>query len=365
MTPAGAGRTRLAALAAPFLLGLAVLVAVGVPAPAATAASNGAFSIFPYRAPGSTGPGRPLFDFSLKAGHEARDAFTLANDSPQPLEFDIYPADAYDITAGGGFALRGYGQKNVEVGSWITLPKSLSSTYRLAADTQVTIPFTVSVPADATPGDHAGGIVALEASPSNGAGSGVHFSVRQGVGVRVYLHVLGRVHPRLVVEDLKSDASVPPGAFLTGSSRAGVTFDVVDTGNTIYPSVSVRAFATNVFGQKVRTFRTVHLAAVLPGSREAITEPEWSPLPLAGPVTVHVQLVATRVDHKYTSSFWVVPWLLIAMVLVVLVALAAVLRRRRKARPRHARGGHAEPPAQEPGDATTSATEAEESPEEP
>lgn len=336
MKSPGAQRVRLGVLRAPILLGLVALAAVAAPAPPATAASNGTFSVFPYRAPGSTGPGRSLFDFSLKAGQAVRDAFTLANDADHSLDFNIYPADAYDVTAGGGFALRGYGEKNVGVGSWITLPTSLSGTYRLAADSQVTIPFTVSVPANASPGDHAGGIVALEVGPSNGSKTGV--SVRQGVGVRVYLHVLGLVHPGLVVENLKTDVSVPPAAFLTGSSKAGVTFDVVNTGNTLYPSVVVRAFATDAFGNRVRTFRPVRLAAVLPGSRETITEPEWSPLPLAGPVTVHVHLVASKVNLKYTSSFLVVPWVLVVVVLLMLVGIAVYLWRRRKPRPRHARG---------------------------
>jgi hypothetical protein len=328
-------RALVAMTSAILLLAAALLVGVVATATPSSAASNGTFSIFPYQAPGSTGTGRPLFDFSLKEGQEIADAFTLSNDSHHALAFDIYPADAYDVAAGGGFALTGHGQQNVGVGSWVQLPKSLVQTYQLAADSQVTVPFTVSVPADASPGDHAGGIVALEVTPPHGTKSKVHFSVQQGVGVRVYVHVLGPLHPGLAVQNLKTNVSVPPGAFLTGSSKADVTFDVVNTGNTIYSSVLVRSYATNLFGSTVETFRPMHLATVLPGSRETITEPQWSPLPLAGPVTVHVQLVATRVNHRYTSSFWVVPWLLVVVVLLAVAALGVLLWRiwrRRKAR---------------------------------
>ncbi len=329
----------------------------------ASAASNGAWSIFPYHAPGASGPGRSLFDFSLKAGQSIADAFTLSNDTSHPITFNIYPADAYDVAAGGGFALRGFGQQDVGVGAWVHLPKSVQGQYTLAQDSQVTVPFTLAVPSDASPGDHAGGIVALALSPAAGSKSRVRFTVRQGVGVRVYLHVLGAVLPGLAVENLKTDVSVPPAAFLTGSSKAGVSYEVVNTGNKTFLSVVVRTYATNIFGQTVQTFRPVRLATVLPGSRETITQPEWSPLPLAGPVTVHVQLLATRVNHKYTSSFWVVPWLLIVVVLLVLGALIAFLWRlwrRRKASQRHAPDPNAEEPAWSPVPATTDGSETEE-----
>lgn len=298
--------------------------------PAASAASNGAWSLFPYRAPGASGASRSQFDFSLKAGKSISDAFTLSNDTAHALRFNIYPADAYDVPAGGGFALRGFGQTNVGVGSWIRLPKSVSGIFSLAAGSQVTVPFTVSVPLDASPGDHAGGIVALEVGPATIPKSNVHVSVREGVGVRVYLHILGPVHPRLIVSKVQAGVSVPAMAFLSGSSRAEVRFDVVNTGNTMFPTVEAKAFATNLFGQRVETFRPARLTAVLPGSNETVTEPEWQSLPIAGPITLHVQLLATHVDARYTASFWIVPWVLIVLAAMILAALGTYLLHRRR-----------------------------------
>ncbi len=99
----------------------------------ASAASNGSWSIFPYHAPGASGPGRSLFDFSLKAGQSIADAFTLSNDSNHPITFNIYPADAYDVTAGGGFALRGFGQENDGVGAVGPPAQVRAGPYTLAA----------------------------------------------------------------------------------------------------------------------------------------------------------------------------------------------------------------------------------------
>ncbi len=57
------------------------------------------------------------------------------------------------------------------------------------------MPFTLAVPSDASPGDHAGGIVALAVSPAKRSKSRVRFTVRQGVGVRVYLMCWARSTP--------------------------------------------------------------------------------------------------------------------------------------------------------------------------
>jgi hypothetical protein len=236
----------------------------------------------------------------------------------------------------------------------------VQGTYTLAKDTQVTVPFTLSVPPDASPGDHAGGIVALAVPLPGRSKSRVHFTVRQGVGVRVYLHVLGPAHPGLGVTDIRTDVSAPPLSFITGSSRAQVSFDVVNSGNTLFPSVVARAYATDLFGQRVKTFRPARLAAVLPGSHETVTEPEWSSLPAGGPVTVHVQLMATRVNQNYTSNFWIMPWLLIVVVVLALAVLVAFLLRRRKAPPRHARGRTTNLPPESPEAASAPGTEAEE-----
>jgi hypothetical protein len=315
---------------------LACMAAAWIPAvaqaPVASAASNGAWSIYPYRAPGAAGAGRTLFDLSVRPGQSVEDAFTLSNATAHQVRLLVYPADAYDVSSGGGFALRGEGQRNVGVGRWIHLPAPVSHGYTLAAGSAVTVPFTIVVPADATPGDHAGGIVALDVAGAPSRGSPVQFQVHRGVGVRVYLHVLGPVRPALAVADVDAGPSVPPFAFATGSSSASVRFDVVNTGNTLFPKVRVTAYATDAFGRTVETFPPTVLTTVLPGSRETVTEPTWRGLPFAGPVTVHVTVAAAGVERTATAGFWVVPWLLIVLVVAVVVAVVLwAVRRRRKA----------------------------------
>ena len=313
----------------------AAALAAGSALPAA-AASNGSWSIFPYRAPTATGAGPTLFDFSARPGQSIEDAFTLSNDTAQAIDFSVYPADAYDITAGGGFALRGSGQRDVGVGAWIHLPATVAHGYTVPAGTAATVPFTVVVPADASPGDHAGGIVALDVTEAPSSSSRVQFQVRRGVGVRVYLHVLGPVRPGLAVTGVQARTSVPPFAFATGSGSADVRFDVVNTGNTLFPRVRVEAYATNAFGQTVKTFRPTVLTAVLPGSHETVSEPTWRGLPFAGPVTVHVRAVGAGTVATASGGWWVVPWILVGAAIVVVALLVAWWRRRR--RHRRARG---------------------------
>ncbi|TGJ94378.1 hypothetical protein DLJ96_19990, partial [Actinotalea fermentans ATCC 43279 = JCM 9966 = DSM 3133] len=81
---------------------------------------------------------------------------------------DVYASDGV-VTADGQFDLLPAGATPVDGGAWITLGEgdTAGPTQRVevAAESSVTVPFTVAVPADATPGDHPAGVVAALARP--------------------------------------------------------------------------------------------------------------------------------------------------------------------------------------------------------
>ena len=157
--------------------------------------------------------------------------------------------------------------------------------------------------------------------------------------------MIGPEHPALSVTDIEPAASSPPFAFLTGSGVAHLRFTVVNLGNTMFPTVTATAYATNAFGRRVKTFAPVHLTAVLPGSSETVVEPPWTPLPFAGPVTVHVEVDGGDVHQQGAASFWVVPWVPLALLVGVVAFLTFRLVRRRRSvtadrgAPRHAVAG--------------------------
>ena len=147
---------------------------------------------------------RSNFSFSATPGAVVNDNVAAVNYSSVPLTLQIYATDAVE-TSGGGFGLLPGNQKPTGAGSWITLAPG-SSTVQVPAETpsgpgRVVVPFVVHVPFKATPGDHAGGIVAsLQTEGSNA--NGQRIVLDQRVGTRVFILVSGPLTPQLAVTDL-------------------------------------------------------------------------------------------------------------------------------------------------------------------
>jgi H+/Cl- antiporter ClcA len=119
-------------------------------------------------------------------------------------------------------------------------------------------------------------------------------------------------------------------AFANGSSAARVGYQVENTGNTILRG-RVHVWVTNLFGQTVKTFPSNVLGNLLPSQEANFVEPLWKSLPIAGPQTVHVTFSAVGAKTASgTSTFWVIPWVLIIVIAVLLLALAAWLWRRHR-----------------------------------
>lgn len=316
-----------------------LLLAARTPAQAAT---NGPFTLLPANPPGTTQP-RSRFDYTLNPGQTVHDSLTLSNNSNQVRTFDLYSADAYNIPRGGGFALRAMGEPKLGVGAWIQLP---TSQVTVGARDTVAEPVTVSVPAYATPGDHAGGIVALDVTPVARQEHGVNVLVHQGVAFRVYVRVTGPLRAVLGVRQLRTSVSVPPLSWATGSSRAEVSFEVLNQGN-LTQNATVTVTATDGLGRTVKRFAPVHLDALLPGATAAVALPEWHGLPVIGPgITVKVLVRGPSARAAGTTSFTVVPWVLVglvaAVVLAVLVVFAWALSRHFRRRDKR---GSGKPPA--------------------
>ncbi|WP_159052189.1 WxL protein peptidoglycan domain-containing protein, partial [Streptomyces niveiscabiei] len=140
-----------------------VLLLLLLPAPA-RAADNGSWSVYPAS---TAVAARPYFFVSADPGHTVRDKVVVANKTDRPMRFRLYAADAYNTARDGGFAVKSVGEKMSGVGAWAKLPGSSVS---VPARGTVTVPFTITVPAGAEPGDHPGAIVALDEKVEAGGG---------------------------------------------------------------------------------------------------------------------------------------------------------------------------------------------------
>jgi hypothetical protein len=272
---------------------------------------------------------RNNFSYGATPGAIVRDFVAVSNVGEAPVALKVYASDAFN-TPEGGYDLLAAGKQPVDIGAWT---KTRDTQVTVPARSVMIVPFTVTIPADATPGDHAGGIVAaLTTEQTNAQGQKV--SVEQRVGARVYLRVSGDLRPELSVQDLTASYS---GPFL-GRGDATVTYTVKNTGN-VRLGATQAVKASTPWGSSVDSDPVETLPELLPGGAVQKTTTVHGLLP-AGWLTANVHLVPVppvgtpdpgMADVEQDATFAAVPWVVvIALVLVVLLIVLTQWRKRRR-----------------------------------
>jgi hypothetical protein len=317
-----------------FALGLAVVLSLGLVStsalagaqegdpPAGDAAADDGSGNFAVQPSGPNGPGeRDWFIYTLDPGDTWGDTVAISNLSDRPTRFFIYATDAITIADTGGIGALRDDQAPVDVGSWVQLA---ANEYVVDPGRRIDVPFSITVPSDAEPGDHTGVILAIDADEGAGAGPdepGVSFDVRRRIGTRIYLRVNGELTPALRIDRLDV-------------ARAGgdvtVTWDVSNTGNVrLSPTAEVRI--TGLFGRTVATAPAQQLAEMLPGSNllGGVTVPD---VPSYERLTAHLVLRAEGITVERSRRFGSYSWGLIGGLLALLVLLGLFIRARGRRR---------------------------------
>ncbi|MFJ6011446.1 WxL protein peptidoglycan domain-containing protein [Streptomyces sp. NPDC092952] len=297
-------------------------------APAAHAADNGSWSVYPA----TTRLGqRPYFYLSADPGATLHDKVTVTNKGDRPRTYRLYAADAYNTARDGGFAVRGEDERQRSVGAWartgrqrVTVPPRGS----------VDVPITVTVPEDAEPGDHPGALVALDEQVDPAGDGSVAVGIRRAVGARIYLRVNGPTVPALSVDDIRIEHTQPlvPG---TGSSRAVISYTLRNRGNvTLSPKVALRA--EGLFGRTLlaRDLKRVP-SELLPRQQVRLTE-KWAGAPQLEWGEVRLTASADRTRESATASYFALPWLVAGVLLMAVAAGTTLWVRARRARNRTA-----------------------------
>ncbi|WP_042399728.1 WxL protein peptidoglycan domain-containing protein [Streptacidiphilus carbonis] len=331
-------RVLLAALLAVggLLLGAGPAPAAPAVAPAlAPAADNGSWAVYPIPASKARDalPDREYFYLEAAPGASVSDTVSVFNTSDQPITFQVYGADAYNTPRDGGFALRAADQPQLGVGAWAHLK---ANRLTVPAHHRADVPFTITVPEGAEPGDHPGAIVALDTATEGTAGGGkVAVGIKRAVGARVYLRVSGPAVPAVTVQDVSVSRKAPlvPGI---GGSSATIRYTLVNRGNTtVHPTLAVRA--SGWFGGTVLDSAPKDLGIdLLPGQSVTLTAP-WPHPPQFDRVSLKLSIAGTDVSATAGTSFFAVPWFLVGLVMVLIGLLIGA--RRLRARRRGAQGG--------------------------
>ncbi|WKK72553.1 DUF916 domain-containing protein [Rathayibacter oskolensis] len=166
---------------------------------------------------------RSWIELDLDPGTVVSEEAAVTNLSDQTVTFRIDAADGY-FTDKGRFNMLPSDQESVDAGTWIQAPETVT----VEPGAVGIVPFTVTVPDNAEPGDHAAGIAASLVSVGADAG-GSSVGVESRIGFRVMTRVTGDVAPSVAVEDIATDYRLSWNPFAPGS--LSVDAEIVNTGN--------------------------------------------------------------------------------------------------------------------------------------
>lgn len=305
-----------------------ILVGLGlalVPSQPSYAGDNGAWSVVPTPPERETATPRDYFVLEGSPGSVIKDKVRLTNLTKAPITFKLYGADAYNTVQDGFFALKSLEEPQVDVGAWTSLPVT---DVTVAARTQTDAPITIRIPDNATPGDHVGGVVALNtAIESTQQDGNVEIGVQRAVGARIYLRVSGPTRASLAVSEVKfaHDRGLLPW---TGSGSGTVTYSIENTGNLRQtPAIDIQL--NGLFGRDVDDATADGTVDLLPGQKVTLTQ-KVDGVGHLDHLTATVTVGTTDgVTDAADTSTWIIPWLAI-VVLVLLVAGAIAWWRRRR-----------------------------------
>lgn len=197
--------------------------------PAAAHARDGASHETPItwsvRPAAADGPdGRSWAELDVDPGSVVRQYLAVRNLGKVAATFRITAKDGY-YTETGRFNMLESSEQNVGAGLWVDVAAEVA----VAAGQTVVVPYSITVPANATPGDHAAGVAASIVSTGS-SGTGDQLQVESRMGFKVLLRVSGELTPAAALEDVMADYSMSWNPFTPGSMD--VEYSVRNTGNT-------------------------------------------------------------------------------------------------------------------------------------
>ena len=212
------------------------------------------FGIDLARAGFSAIPAPPIkhqFTFQLKPGDIQAGLVRVENFDSTALTLHLYGADGTQSDQ-GTFALTSQAQEQQHIGKWLTFGDNRSIT--LLPKEKKDIPFTIKVPANATPGNYSGGIAAETGKAAASTIVGNSVSITSRFVVKVFIKIPGvKKH----IFEWSDFSFQPPSGDPNYGIPAGFTLQYKNLGNTIIKvdqKLTVSGFpAPTISGQEPST----------------------------------------------------------------------------------------------------------------
>lgn len=324
-----------AARAIAVLVLLAALWSCGLPSAGAQEGGEG-WGIAPSGA--GNGGERDFFVYQLKPGQGFQDVVGISNLTDEPLTFTIIARDAFNTPGDGGFALQDTDATPEDAGGWIELA---ADEYTVEPQSRADIPFNIVVPPNASPGDHAAGIIATLRPDESADGNDLDIRIERRIAARVYVRVAGPLTPGLAIERLDIDHDPASWSIFSGRS-ATISYTVRNVGN-VRTAPTARLSLVGPLGGSIETFPPRVLPELLPGSTAQVTVQVDDVRPLFR-ITAELEVEAVgeaAASSKRSTSMWAIPWLPIALFAVAAAGYWRWRRRRRTG----GTGGDVAPPS--------------------
>lgn len=176
-----------------------------------------------------------IFVHTISPGGTLQDAIRLINNTSETKTLRVYAVDSL-VSSGGAFACAQELEPKKGSGSWITLSKSEVTLLSL---TNEVVPFTITLPENASTGEHNGCIVVQEKEDpaTNEDKTGIVLSFR--TGIRVAILVPGEIIRKLEIGTITA----------TKKENGDITFNpkVKNTGN-VSIDAGINVVIKNMFG---------------------------------------------------------------------------------------------------------------------
>jgi hypothetical protein len=276
-----------------------------------------------------SGPdGRSWIELTIDPGERIVEHLAVRNLSETSATFELHAADGY-ITHTGRFNMLPRTAESAGSGLWIDVEASVD----IDAGEMAIVPFTITVPDNATPGDHAAGVAASVYSVQDSAG-GAQVGLDSRVGFRVMTRVTGELNPSLTVAGSRADHHTSWNPFSPG--HVTTELELVNDGNTRL-SVSGTASAAGSdapFGGSEPGERI----ELLPGDRRTVTVVLGEVWPtFVVPVTLLADVEMASADGTWSAlpapvsvsaTAWAIPWPQLAVLAGITLIVGALAFRR-------------------------------------
>jgi dihydroorotate dehydrogenase (fumarate) len=250
------GLRRLGALLTILVL---TLCGLALPAPTAQADDTVGISIAPVDAKGTNTSGRSRFSYTVDPGQTVTDHVKVNNPGTATEEVTVFAADAYNDDK-GEFALKPTTDTSTDAASWTAFEGKPQLKITLAHGESKVVTFTVTVPKNASPGDHAAGVLASATTAGQVA-------VERRIADRMYVRVSGKLQPSLTIS---SFSSTYHGGINPLAGTISVAATITNNGNVALEGVTTLT-ATTWFGLSIGRLNRTDLAEILPGNTATVT----------------------------------------------------------------------------------------------